>query len=83
MPVSFAGARASRAIARAIRLADEPPPVRLPTNSRQPIACASQPTTTRSSVTADGDERHAVTFWFSTLASRSAAAPTGSPEPMT
>ena len=36
MPVSLAGARASRAMARPIRLADEPPPVRLPTNPPAP-----------------------------------------------
>ena len=70
-------------MARPIRFADEPPPVKLPVNPAHPIASASQPTTTRSMVTAEGDERHAVTFWFSTLASRSAAAPMGSPEPST
>ena len=32
-------------------------------------------------VTAEGPERQAVTFWLSTLASRSAAAATGSPIP--
>jgi len=82
-PPSFAGARDSRAIMSAMRLADEPPPVRLPTKPGQPIASASQPTTTRSMVTAAGAERQAVTFWFRTLARRSAKAATGSPEPRT
>ena len=36
-----------------------------------------------SMVAAAGPERHAVTFWFSTLANRSATAPTGSPDPST
>jgi hypothetical protein len=34
-------------------------------------------------VTAAGADRQAVTFWFRTLASRSASAATGSPEPST
>ena len=46
----------------------EPPLVRLPVNPVQPIASASQRTTVRSTVTAAGAERHAVTFWFSTEA---------------
>src|SRR6516225_7951926 len=66
-----------------MRFADEPPPVRLPAKPRQPIASASHPTTTRSMVTAAGAERQAVTFWFRTLARRSASAATGSPEPRT
>ena len=51
--------------------------------SRQPIASASQSITTCSMVAAAGPERHAVTFWLRTLASRSAAAAIGSPEPRT
>src|SRR2546427_12648208 len=58
-PRSLAGVRASRAMARAIRLAEEPPPVRLPRKLPQPIACASHSTTVRSIVTAAGAERHA------------------------
>jgi hypothetical protein len=83
MPRSSVLARASRAIASAIRLAVEPPPVKLPPKPGTPIASASHRTTTRSIVTAPGDERHAVTFWLSTLATRSAAAATGSPDPST
>ena len=62
------GARASRAIASAIRFAIEPPPLRLPLNPLHPIASASQRTTVRSTVTALGAERQAVTFWLSTEA---------------
>ena len=47
------------------------------------MASASQPTTIRSMVTAAGEERQAVTFWFTMLASRSAQAAMGSPEPST
>ncbi len=57
--------------------------MRLPVKPGQPIDSASQRTTSRSMVTAAGAERHAVTFWFRTLARRSAMAPTGSPEPST
>src|SRR6185503_12732977 len=78
--VPWEGARASRAIARPIRFAIEPPPVKLPVKPEQPIASASHRTTSCSIVIAAGDERHAVTFWFSTLATRSATAATGSPE---
>src|SRR5437870_9387592 len=67
-PCSVAGALASRAIARPIKFARDPPPVRLPRKPAHPIASASQPTTVRSSVTAAGAERQAVTFWLSTLA---------------
>jgi hypothetical protein len=70
-------------MASPMRFADEPPPVRLPTKPGQPMASASQRTTTRSMVTAAGDERQAVTFWFRTLARRSPSAATGSPDPRT
>jgi hypothetical protein len=66
-----------------MRLAADPPPVKLPLNPSHPMACASQPTTICSIVTAEGDDRHAVTFCLSTLASKSAAAATGSPDPKT
>lgn len=45
-----------------MRFADEPPSVRLPENSSQPIAEASQRTTVRSMALAEGPERHAVAF---------------------
>ena len=61
-PDSLAGSRASRAIARPIRLAMEPPPHRLPLNPSQPSAPARPRTICRSMVTAAGAERQAVTF---------------------
>src|SRR5579884_1377821 len=70
-------------MASPIRFAGEPPPVRLPEKPLQPIASASHPTTVCSIVTAAGEERQAVTFWFRTLVKRSAMAATGSPEPST
>jgi len=82
-PPSFAGALASRAIARPIRLADDPPPTRLPVKPSHPMTSASQRTTVRSTVTAAGPDRQAVTFWFSTDAYRSPIAATGSPDPST
>jgi len=82
-PCSFAGALASRAIARPMRFADDPPPTRLPVKPSQPTAPASQRSTVRSIVTAAGADRQAVTFWFSTDAYRSPIAATGSPEPST
>src|SRR6184192_3611740 len=68
MPRSFAGTLDSRAMARAIRFAAEPPPVSVPVKRRQPIASASQRTTVRSMVTPAGAERHAVMFWFDEIA---------------
>jgi hypothetical protein len=82
-PSSFPGTLASRAIARPIRFADDPPPARLPAKPSHPIASASQRTTVRSTVTAAGADRQAVTFWLSTDAYRSPIAATGSPEPST
>jgi hypothetical protein len=61
-PVSFAGSFASRAMASAMRLAEEPPPQRLPAKPGQPTASASQPTTVLSTVVAAGAERQEVTF---------------------
>ena len=61
-PVSLAGSFASRAMASAIRFADEPPPHRLPEKPAQPTASAIQPTTACSIVIAAGAERHDVTF---------------------
>jgi hypothetical protein len=49
-------------MASAIKLADDPPPVRLPTQPGQPTDAASAPTTARSMATAAGAERQAVTF---------------------
>jgi hypothetical protein len=49
-----------------MRLASEAPLVKLPTKPPQPIASASQPITVRSTVTAAGAERQAVTFWLRT-----------------
>jgi hypothetical protein len=67
-PVAFADPAVSRAIASPIRLASDPPPVRLPVKPGQPTASASHRRTVRSTVTAAGLDRHAVTFWFSTEA---------------
>jgi len=47
------------------------------------IDSASQRSTVRSTVTAAGADRQAVTFWFSTDAYRSPIAATGAPEPST
>jgi hypothetical protein len=82
-PVSLAGSFASRAIARAMRLAAEPPPHRLPMKPGHPTASASQPTTVRSIVVPAGADRQDVTFWLRTAASHSPRTPTGSPEPTT
>jgi hypothetical protein len=49
-----------------MRFESDPLLVRLPPNPSHPIASASQRTTVRSIVTADGAERQAVTFWLST-----------------
>ena len=62
LPRSLAGIFASRAIAKAIRFALDPPPVRIPRKLSQPMASANQPTTVRSIVTAAGADRQAVTF---------------------
>src|SRR5215813_10435645 len=82
-PRSFAGVLASRAIAKAMRLALDPPEVRVPLKPEHPIACANQEITVRSMVTAAGAERQAVTFWFKTAQSNSIVAETASPEPRT
>jgi hypothetical protein len=66
-----------------MRFADDPPLTRLPVKPSHPIASASQRKTVRSTVTAAGPDRQAVTFWFSTDAYRSPIAATGSPEPST
>jgi hypothetical protein len=62
------------AIARSLRFADEPPPLRCPQNSGQRIASASQPTTVCSIAAAAGPERQAVTSGRAQLASKSATA---------
>ena len=82
-PVSLAGAMASRAIARPIRFASDPPLVTVPPNPVQPTASASQETTVRSITAVAGPDRQAVPFWLITDANRSPKAPTGSPEPIT
>src|SRR5215208_612127 len=82
-PASFAGSFASRAIAKAIRFAAEPPPHRLPEKPGQQTASASHLTTASSIDVAAGADRHDVTFWLSAAASNSPSAPTGSPEPAT
>jgi hypothetical protein len=82
-PSWFAGAFASRAIASAMRFAADPPLVRLPVKPSHPMASATHRTTVRSMATAAGDDRHAVTFWFTMEAYRSPMAPTGSPDPIT
>ena len=61
-PVLFAGAFASRAIARPIRFAAEPPPHKLPVNPAQPTASASQPTMVRSTAAAAGPVAKPSTF---------------------
>jgi hypothetical protein len=45
-----------------MRLADDPPTVRLPEKPSQPIAEASQRTMVRSMALAEGPERQAVAF---------------------
>lgn len=65
-PSTLAGAFASRAMASPIRLAAEPPLVRMPLKSGQPTASEIQDTTVRSIVAAAGAERHAARFWFRT-----------------
>src|SRR6185437_15584614 len=77
MPRSFAGILDSRAMASAIRLAAEPPPVSVPEKPLQPTASASHRTTVRSIVTPAGEERQAVMFWFRIEASKSPSAATG------
>ena len=70
-PVSLAGAMASRAIARPIRFARDPPLVTVPPNPVQPTASASQETTVRSIIAVAGPDRQAVPFWLITDANRS------------
>src|SRR5215469_1272633 len=82
-PRAFAAVLDSRAIAKAMRLALDPPAVRVPLKPEHPRACANHETTVRSMVTAAGAERQAVTFWFKTLQSTSVVAETTSPEPRT
>ena len=79
----MAGTLASRAMARPIRFASDPPLVSVPVNPEQPIASASQPATVRSMTAVAGPDRQAVPFWLITEANRSPSAATGSPDPMT
>jgi hypothetical protein len=82
-PVWLAGTLASRAMARPIKFASDPPLVKIPPNPSQPIACASHEMTVRSITVVAGPDRHAVPFWLITEANRSPNAPTTSPEPIT
>ena len=60
--VFVGGNFSSRAMARPMRFAADPPLVRVPAKPPQPTASASQRTTMRSMATPAGEDRHAVIF---------------------
>ena len=79
-----APAMLSRAAASPTKLASEPPPTRSPLlPSGIPVMERIHSMTRRSSSVADGAERHAVTFWFSPDARKSARVPASLPPEQT